>query len=202
MRDSARRQSGVLRILHSGTIYPTPDRDPGPFFDAIKSLKDKGVISAATVRFVFRASGHDDYLENLLRSREISDIVSLAPPLPYLEALAEMMTVDGLLIFQGHTSNPAIPAKLYEYLRAQTPILALLDSEGSTARLMRELGTGVLAPIIDAVTIEKTLRDYVAQIRAEFRQFALADNISSYSRSELTKRLAILFDSLSPSAER
>ena len=201
-RGVAKDQTGVLQILHSGTIYPTPDRDPSPFFDAVKSLKDKGAISAHTVKFVLRASGHDDWLEALLKSRAISDIVSLAPPLPYLEALAEMMTVDGLLILQGHTSNPAIPAKLYEYLRAQTPILALLDSGGSTASLMNELEAGVVAPIADAIQIEKKLLEYVEQIRSGNRASAPVDNIISFSRSELTQRLAVLFDSLSSSVKR
>ena len=52
----------------------------------------------------------------------IGDVVKLAAPLPYHDALAEMSQVDGLLLLQR---NQQIPAEPHEYLRAQRPILAL-----------------------------------------------------------------------------
>ncbi len=194
-RKSSQPKSEVLRLLHSGTIYPTPDRDPGPFFDAVSALKRDGVISASSLKITFRASGHDDYLNRLVMARGIDDIVELAPPLPYLDALAEMMTVDGLLIFQGHTSNPAIPAKLYEYLRSRVPILALLDSGGSTAELMEGTKAGVMAPIINAPAIQEVMASYLADVRCNRAIIASTEQIERFSRFALSKQLAGLFES-------
>ena len=195
-RRVARSKSGVLKLLHSGTIYPTPDRDPGPFLDAVSVLKRDGVISASSLRITFRASGHDDYLRKLIMERGIDDIVELSSPLPYLDALAEMMTVDGLLIFQGHTSNPAIPAKLYEYFRAKSPILTLLDSEGSTAELMESLEVGTIAPITDSAAIQKTLIEFLIDIRENRARVISSDNLRKFSRFELSKKLSTIFESI------
>ena len=52
-------------------------------------------------------------------------------------ALAEQLAADGLLLFQAANCNHQIPAKLYEYLRAGRPILALTDAAGNTAATLR-----------------------------------------------------------------
>lgn len=187
---------GVVQLLHSGTIYPTADRDPSPFFNAIQKLKISGAVSASNLNIKFRASGHDGYLTGLLDERDISDIVELAPSLPYTSALSEMLEVDGLLVFQGHTSNPAIPAKIYEYLRARKPILALLDSAGSTVELMGRLKVGTVAPITEADAIQVAMNEFLDQIRGNRGGILNAEQIQSFSRSELTRQLSALFDSL------
>jgi glycosyltransferase involved in cell wall biosynthesis len=195
---AARRDSnGVVHLLHSGTIYPTPDRDPSPFFDAIESLKRKNIVASSNLKITMRASGHDGFLRELLQKRGIEDIVKLEPPLAYFDALAEMMTVDGLLLFQGHTSNPAIPAKLYEYFRAGTPIFALLDSKGSTAKLMHGLAIGTVAPIIEAKAIESALIVFLQKVGQNNASIAQNEQVKCFARSELTRQLADLFESLS-----
>lgn len=187
----------VTTLLHSGTIYPTPDRDPSPFLDAVSELKAEGSLSASTVRIRFRASGHDDYLTRLVETRGIDDIVELLPPLPYLDALAEMMTVDGLLIFQGHTSNPAIPAKIYECFRARTPILGLLDPSGSTAGLMKSVDAGPIAPITSSSSIKDTLVRFVLDITRLRARVISSAKLSRFSRGALTKQLCAILDSVS-----
>jgi hypothetical protein len=198
VNSAARRDSsGATHLLHSGTIYPTPDRDPSPFFDAIESLKGKNIVASSNLKITMRASGHDGFLRELLQNREIEDIVKLEPPLAYFNALAEMITVDGLLIFQGHTSNPAIPAKLYEYFRAGTPIFALLDSKGSTAKLMDDIGIGTVAPIIEARGIESALIVFLQEVCRNNANVAQIEQVRCFARSELTRQLADLFESLS-----
>lgn len=189
--------TGPFRLLHSGTIYPTPDRDPRPFFDAIAALKKKNGLSASSLRITLRATGHDEYFEPLLKERNINDIVELASPLPYIEALAEMISADGLLLLQGYTSNPAVPAKLYEYLRARTPILALVDPAGSTAKILSDVGTAAQVSIENSNAIEMALKKFLRMPKAQHYSSSSTAEIVSYSRSVLTKKLAALFDAVS-----
>ena len=49
-------------------------------------------------------------MHELIGKRKIQDIVRTALPVPFLDALKEMMSTDGLSAFQGYTPNPAIPA--------------------------------------------------------------------------------------------
>ncbi len=113
------------------------ERDPTALFDALASLKRDGRVAASTLRIVLRASGNEAEYAAMLRDRGIEDLVQLAPGLEYLAALREMLGVDGLLLMQAANCNAQVPAKLYEYVRAGRPILALTDPAGDTARTLR-----------------------------------------------------------------
>ena len=184
------------KLLHSGTIYPTPDRDPTHFFDAVATLKGKGQINSEGIEITLRATGHDEKMRELIEERNIQDLVRIEPPITYLEALEEMMLADGLLVFQGYTSNPAIPAKVYEYLRARRPIFALVDAEGSTAQLLRNLGIESTAPMEDASLIEQSLMRFLESIEKESYPELSDVQIESFSRSSLTREFARICNTL------
>jgi len=190
-----------VTLLHSGTIYLTPDRDPTPFFRAIAALKSRGDISAKNLQIILRAPGSSGELAELVERHAVEDMVRIEPPLPYLEALAEMQAVDGLLLFQGYTSNPAIPAKLYEYLRSGRPILGLVDADGESAALLRSLAAGRLASIEDADDIECELMVFLQDLaHGTGSTTAIAGKIQRFSREALTAELAALFDGMDRSS--
>jgi hypothetical protein len=58
-----------------------------------------------------------------------------------------MMRADGLLVMQAANCNEQIPAKVYEYLRSQRPLLGLTDPKGDTADLMARAGVRHIAPL-------------------------------------------------------
>jgi len=124
-----------FHAVHSGTVYPGSDRGPEALFAAIADLGRAGRLPAG-FRLTLRASGHDAYLAALIDEYGLSQFVELAPPVSYPEALAEMLRADALVVLQGYSSNPAIPAKVYEYLRAKRPILGLVHPDGDTAALL------------------------------------------------------------------
>jgi len=192
----ARTGRGQLLLLHSGVLYPGPDRDPTAFFSALASLRTQGKISGEKLQVRLRATGYDEYYRQRIREYGVEDIVSLDPAAPYQEALAEMVTADGLLVFQGRTSNPAVPAKLYEYLRARRPIFALVDSEGDTASVLRRARVGTQVPLDNAETIEKGLVQFLAEVRQGTSPLPARDVIEEHSRKSKAKQLACLFDEI------
>jgi hypothetical protein len=120
-----------------------------PFFNALRNLKESGSIGPGRLRIRLRATGHDDHYADVIRDAGLQDIVEILAPLPYRAALKEMLEVDGLLLFQAQGCNHQIPAKLYEYLRAQKPIVALTHPSGDTAALLRESMADNLLPLDD-----------------------------------------------------
>lgn len=183
---------GCITLLHSGVLYYSPDRDPSAFFAAIGSMKACGELSNGSLRVILRASGYEEQYRQLVRQQCIDDIVFLELPFSYRQALREMMDVDGLLLFQGYSSNPAIPAKAYEYLRAGKPILAFVDDQGETARLLREVGVGLIAPLNDADLIRNALREFMAQIQQKRVLVATPEVVARYSREARARELADL----------
>jgi glycosyltransferase involved in cell wall biosynthesis len=194
---STRKESGKRVLLHSGVIYFGADRDPEPLFRALKRLAERGVISATNFELRLRSPSNEQKLKELTASLGIVDLVAVMPAIPYVEALAEMMSVDGLLVLQGFTSNPAVPAKLYEYLRAGRPIVALVDEQGETAATLRAAHVTTMADIADAAAIGDVLEDWLAGTGASS---ADRDYVERYSRARLTGQLARLLDTVA--AER
>lgn len=182
-------------LLHSGIVYPK-ERDPLPLFKAVSNLKKAGIITAKSVQIVFRATGHDAYLGQYILTEEIGDIIKLAPPLPYIEALAEMLTADGLLLLQAANCNFQIPAKLYEYLRSGRPILALTDHHGDTAKIIQRFTNTMITDISSSSDIENQLRQFIATFSTGTKTPEASTNTITYSRNEKGRELAQLFDSI------
>jgi glycosyltransferase involved in cell wall biosynthesis len=187
---------GRLVLLHSGVLYPTPDRDPSAFFAAVRQLKHDGRLLPADVKVILRATGHDDRYRKQIREHGIEDVVFLEPAVGYRQALAEMLSADGLLLFQGYTSNPAIPAKFYEYLRARRPILALVDANGDTAQSLRDAAVGRIVPLDSAARIATGLVDFLQGIRRGSEPVASDDEIRRHSRESKSEELAAVLDSV------
>ena len=182
-----------MTLVHSGTLYPW-ERDPRPFFAAVASLRRTGVVSADTFRVVLRATAHDDHYATLLREAGIDDIVRLEPQVGYAAAVAEMLTAGGLLLFQAANCNHQIPAKLYEYLRARRPILAMTDAAGDTAGVLREAGIDTIVPLDSSARIEEGLRGFLAAIRNGTAAVPGLDMVARYSRRARARELAALLD--------
>jgi len=182
-----------VTLLHSGIVYPS-ERDPSQLFAALASLKRQGRVNASVLRLVLRASGNEAAFRRELATHDIADLVALEPPIDYLEALREMLAAEGLLVLQASNCNAQVPAKIYEYLRANRPILALTDPAGDTARTLQSAGVGLVARLDSAEEIGQALLRFVTQISDGSWPRASAATIAGYSREAQAGRLARLLD--------
>ena len=184
---------GAITLLHSGIVYPS-ERDPTCFFAAIRQLADAGRIRADALRIRFRAAVHDALLQELARRFGIEPFIELLPPLPYREALLEMMRADGLLVLQASNCNEQIPAKIYEYLRCGRPILGLTDHQGDTAGVLRDAGLNIIAGLASTEEITKTLEVFVRAVTNRRAPLPRQDAVVAASRRCRTAGLAHLLD--------
>jgi hypothetical protein len=189
---SAPPRPGALHLVHSGTLYPGLDRDPSSFLRAIARLRERGQWPKHA-HVTLRATGFDAVYRPTIEQLRLGDCVSLAPAVDYATALREMLEADGLLLFQGRTSNPAVPAKAYEYLRARRPILALLDDDGETAALLRRAGVGTLAPINDVDRIEAALATFVTNLARGAHRVLDEAGSEAFSRIHRVREFAGFF---------
>jgi glycosyltransferase involved in cell wall biosynthesis len=185
----AKNDSRCIRLLHLGVIYPF-ERDPRPFFRAIARLKKQGRINAAELKIALRASGSETYYSQILQELGINDMVQLLPPIPYPEALREAASSDGLLLLQAGNCDHQIPAKAYEYLRLQRPILALTTQTGDTAGLLRETGGASIIDLADEDAIYRDLPDFLTAVRTGRHQTADLKRVRRYARRNQAAMLA------------
>lgn len=187
------RPGARLTLLHSGILYPQ-ERDPSALFTAIARLAGAGVVRPADLCLRFRASANEEHIGMLADRFGVRDFIELLPPVPYREALAEMLSVDALLLMQDAGCNDQIPAKAYEYLRAGRPVLGIADHAGDTAALLRAAGIDSIARLESAEEIEKLLPSFLAAVRAGTAPVASANAALGASRRARTRQMAAIFD--------
>ncbi len=182
-----------LTLVHSGVLYDT-GRDPSYLFQAIVALREANKVSAQTLRVILRAPGEIAMIQGLVDKHHVGDIVKIEPPVPYRDALQEMLAADGLLVFQGTPFNNQIPAKIYEYFRARKPILGLVDPEGETGRVLRQGGFDSIVSMNSPAQIAPVLERLLTQIRQGQAYVATEALIASSSRTHRASQLAEIFD--------
>lgn len=184
---------GAFTLLHSGIIYPS-ERDPTQLFHALAKFKTNQSEEIGKLKIRFRASVHDDLLQQLAKEYDVAEFIETMPSVGYIEALSEMLSADGLLLMQAANCNDQIPAKIYEYLRAGKPILGLTDHFGDTADVLRQAGCTTIADLNSADEILNILVRFLG--RASGQGALNRSVIVSASRFERTKRLAEIADKL------
>ncbi|MDX6465474.1 MAG: hypothetical protein QOI27_514, partial [Gaiellaceae bacterium] len=153
------RPSDRLRLTHAGSFFGK--RDPKPFLQA---LADSG-LEDVTVRFLGDFRPRDrEFLESL----NLGDRVELIDYAPRRESLRLQRDSDVLLLLipdAGGRGRGILSGKVFEYLAAERPILALVPPDGAAAQLIRDTDAGVVAPPDDVAAI----RDALLQLHARWR---------------------------------
>jgi len=181
-----------FRLTHAGSFFGK--RDPRPF---LRALADSG-LEDVTVRFVgdFRP-GDREFMESL----GLGDRVEVIDYVPRRESLRLQRDSDALLLLipeAGGRGRGVLSGKVFEYLAAERPVLAVVPPDGAAAELVRETGAGVVAGPDDVPGI----RDALLELHSRWREGGLngtpltpewRDKLSRASRVE---ELAELLESL------
>ena len=96
---------------------------PKPIFSALALLQREGKISEANFELIFQGAGDGQDFHQVVNELDIQKLVKFIPPVPFINALSNMMQCSALLLIQDERFNKQIPGKLYEYLRTQKPLL-------------------------------------------------------------------------------
>lgn len=181
-----------LTLLHSGAVYPS-ERNPTQLFVALSQLRMERPEIFAKLILRFRAPVHEALLNELAERHNVKEAIEVLPPLGYREAASEMRRADGLFILQAANCNAQIPAKLYEYFRAQRPVLILADPRGDTATVAHRAGIRSIAPLEDGQGI-RTLLESIVEDPSAAHAYPDPDAVAAASRHSRTGDLATLLD--------
>jgi glycosyltransferase involved in cell wall biosynthesis len=144
------RPAERFRLTHAGSFFGK--RDPRPFLQA---LHDSGLDVVA--RFVgdFRSTDRE-WAETL----HLGDRLELVDYAPRRESLRLQRDSEALLLLvpdAGGRGKGVLSGKVFEYLAAGRPVLAVVPPDGAAADLVRETGAGVVVAPDDVDGIRRAL---------------------------------------------
>ena len=173
-------------LCHPGSIYR--HRSLQPLIDAVEQLK------ASQERVLLEQIGEvddpPDLAARLLR-RDLPE-VKLWGQQSHETTLRRMAAADILIVIQP-LSTLQVPAKLYEMLLFQKPIL-VLTGEGATADLIREYRVGMLADPNDPAQIAQAIRQMLQMLRKGGSTGDWERARAAYDTHHLTGKLAAVLD--------
>jgi glycosyltransferase involved in cell wall biosynthesis len=121
-----------LIVTHVGTAYKTSS--PQFYLDAVDALPDE-VRNRIETRFIGRITDAErQQFENRKSNTRLLGFM------PQTEALHSMEDTDCLLVTM--TNDISLPGKLYEYMAARKPVIALSPKGGEVDRFIQETGAG------------------------------------------------------------
>jgi glycosyltransferase involved in cell wall biosynthesis len=194
--DAPREAGAPVTFIHAGLLQQE-DRDPVPFFRGIRRALDEGRLKAGALQVKLMGTGNNDVFAREIAALRLEDTVRLLPQKPYSQALREMAAADVLLLFQGPSCDPQIPAKLYEYLRIGKPILAVTTDRGETGRAVRDAQAGRVVAWDDTASLAAVTAEWVARVEAgEALPTCARSAATAYSRQRQAGELAGLLAAL------
>jgi glycosyltransferase involved in cell wall biosynthesis len=148
-----------LRITHAGSFFGK--RDPRPFLTALAQSELDDVVA----RFLgdFRSSDREWAEAQGLGSR--LELIPYAPRRRSLELQRDSEALLLLIPDAGGRGKGVLSGKVFEYLAAERPILAVVPPDGAAAALIRESAAGVVVGPDDVEGMAAALHDLHARWR-------------------------------------
>jgi glycosyltransferase involved in cell wall biosynthesis len=170
-----------FRITHTGAFFG--QRDPKPF---LRALAESG-LDDVVARFVGGLRAADrEYAESL----GLGDRIEVIPFVPRRRSLELQRDSEALLLIlpeAGGRGTGVIPGKVFEYIAAERPILAAVPPGGAAARLIDEIGAGVVAPVDDV----DALRAALVELHARRQRGELPATLPPEVRERLSRRTRV-----------
>lgn len=188
------RRFDRFTIIHAGRL--SDDRTLEPFARGLEVFLARDPARRGAIQCLLLGP-HDAAQARVVGRSGLAGVMRFEGNRPHAETLAMEAGADVLLLVKSRSERyrDLVPGKLYEYLGAGRPVLAIAP-EGPAADLVRRFGMGWVAnpdapeQIADALTEAWARRAPPAAPVATSAPIATSADRESYTRRRLTERLA------------
>ncbi|MCK0130657.1 glycosyltransferase [Flavobacteriaceae bacterium F08102] len=175
-------------LVHIGML--NADRDPISLWKALQALckKETDFAENFSVKLIGKIAPEVVYS---IKRYGLMPYVTIIPYVTHQEALRLQRQAQVLILAVNNvpSAKGIITGKVFEYLQAQRPILAIAPKDGDLAEIIENTGAGAVVGFDDVKFIETKLMAWFEL----FRQGELclkSTSIDQYHRKNLTKSLA------------
>ena len=188
--------SAKIVFTYTGGFYG--ERTPQYFLQALAELKDLHQLPG-NVKFQFVGNLSESIRKSFYHSGVMKHII-LTSQVSHRESVRCLLQSNFLLLFIARRdSKIVIPAKLFEYLAARKPILAMVPKNGDAAHIIKEFSAGLICEPDDVQKIKENILEMI-----KYKQLGIINeifpirnnNYSAYDRRNLTKKLVDVLNQL------
>ena len=156
-RFDPRAATDDARLVYTGTLFGSWGRDPAPLLRALSTVREENGLRSIRLIHAGNVTTHE---REMIRRAGVEDAVEHLGMLDRGSVHELQKTADALLLItSGHRSEAT--SKLFEYIAAGRPIVALADGN-EAERIVCETGTGIAVSPRDADAIAGALRKVVS----------------------------------------
>ena len=180
-------KNGKFHLLHMGTLYG--NRNADYLLKAVKHLTEKNQIPAREIKLEFVGSpgSSDSSYKDVVINRNLY--------LNHSECLKVLNAADVAVLIQSNEGRTGIPAKTFEYLAMQKPILALIPNNSMLTEILSQLQVKTICPFDDINAIADAILFLYRNWKNKQLQISYDKSIlHKYERKLLTRQLSDIFN--------
>lgn len=179
-----------IRLTWTGSLYQSVHHDT--FVTFLKALQQLQDAQRKEIEVIIVGNVYAE-LRLLVKSMELDDIIIFIGLATHAQSLAYLQSSSVALMMLAKKDYGSISGKIFEYLNAGIPILALIEADGTCADILRETGRDEFMCAPDGVDeIQETIQRLLSQTLIA----PSMTSIQRFSRRENTRRLSEIFVSV------
>lgn len=181
--DNEKQGKDIIKIGYIGNMYK--HRTSKYFLQALKELRDSGEIDTKEIQVNFMGNYYVEEQE-VFQNSGLSEILNITPQQEHHIAVKEMVNNDILLLLIATKSGKnVLTGKVFEYLRANRPILALVPQGGEAEELLHQVGNPWTCPLEEIDAIKTQLKLIIEFVKTKS---SVSYDIAEFSRANQVKR--------------
>ena len=181
-------------LTHIGLM--NSDRSPAILWQAlIELIKENKQFEAD---FKLQLIGKvDNSVHTIIEDKNLTNYVSFIDYMPHKEVIKYQKKSQILLLLVNNvpSAKGIITGKIFEYLHAKRPILAIAPKDGDLAEILTKTGAGKTIDFTELDRLKESILNYYLKFKSGTLEVN-SNNISQYHRKELTKKMSELIATL------
>ena len=181
-------------LAHIGSLLS--ERNPTVLWEVLSSIASENSAFKDDLEITLAGTVSEDVIDSI-HSYDLGDTLNNLGYLPHEEALQLQYNAQLLLLIEidSTETRAIIPGKLFEYMIAHRPIVALGPMASDIEMILNETNSGIF------FTYDKknALKEHIEACYKSFKGNCLeidSKGIEKYSRRALTKKMAALIEAI------
>lgn len=180
-------------ITHIGMM--NDDRNPKTFWKVVSEIVGENDEFKKDVEIKLIGKVSDACISEI-EKRDLTDNLNRIDYLPHSEVLHHQRSSQVLLLAINDvpSAKGIITGKIFEYLNAHRPILAIGPTDGDLSEILNNTNAGIVVDFNDEVSLRSSILEFY-RLYKEKSLIVNSMNIEQYQRKSLTKKISDIIKS-------